>query len=198
MPLPLLSPISYPEIIRSSAFAGAGAPSPELLSALEDAWLSSYWDASSHESNVLKFEDAGFHFLFDQTSATGSATDDRLVVGYGISFSPSEGRDASRMRGFLGGRLEIAGKGVFDKGHVLAHGMGGGLDANLFPQRAELNRGRSAAGKIYRRMDRYAAAHPGTFAFSRLWYSDASWVPTALEYGILMPNGQFWVEQFAN
>jgi hypothetical protein len=194
----LLSPIAYPELIRSAAFAGAGAPSPELLSALEDAWLSAYWAACTHESNVLKFEDAGFLFLFDQTSATGSVTEDRLVAGYGVSSSPNKGRDAGRMRGFLGGRLEIPGKGVFDKGHVLAHGMGGGLDANLFPQRPELNRGRSPAGKIYRRMERYAATHPGTFAFSRLWYSDSSWVPSALEYGILMPEGQFWVEQFAN
>src|SRR5688500_5251347 len=198
MPFPLLSPISYPELIRSASFAGPGTPSSELLGALEDAWLSAYWDASIHDSNVLKFEDAGFHFLFDQTSATGSATEDRLVVGYGISSAPRTARDASRMRGFLGGRLEIAGKGVFDKGHVLAHEVGGGLDANLFPQRTELNRGRSARGKIYRRMERYVATHPGTFAFSRLWYSDSSWVPSALEYGILMPDGQFWVEQFAN
>jgi len=69
---------------------------------------------------------------------------------------------------------------------------------NLFPQRPELNRGLSAAGKQYRQMETYAAKHPGTFVFSRLLYADATWVPVSLEYGILLPEAKLWVEQFAN
>jgi len=69
---------------------------------------------------------------------------------------------------------------------------------NLFPQRLELNRGRSPEGKKYRSMERYAAAHPGTFVFSRFWYTDPSWVPVSLEYGLLRPDGTFWVERFTN
>lgn len=102
------------------------------------------------------------------------------------------------MRGFLGGVIEIPGKGTFDKGHALAHAMGGGLDENLFPQNPELNRGRSPEGRIYRKMERYVAKHPGTFAFSRLIYDDSSWVPSSLEFGILMQTHELWVEWFQN
>jgi hypothetical protein len=55
--------------------------------------------------------------------------------------------------------------------------MGGGLDVNLFPQRPDLNRGRSSAGKTYRKMEAYAAQYPGTFTFSRVLYMNEAWVP---------------------
>jgi hypothetical protein len=170
----------------------------ELISVFEDVWADRYRKASSHETNILQFQDSGFTFLYDQTSAGDSDVEDRLVVGYGFSVHQDEKRDANRIQGLLGGGLEIPGKGTFDKGHVLAHGMGGGTSVNLFPQRTELNRGWSEEGKLYRKMETYAAEHSGTFVFSRLWYSDRSWVPTALEYGILRPDRTFWVEQFSN
>jgi hypothetical protein len=47
-------------------------------------------------------------------------------------------------------------------------------------------------------MERYAATHPGTFAFSRLIYADHTWVPAALEYGVLLPDATLWVERFPN
>ncbi|HEX8831883.1 MAG TPA: hypothetical protein VF705_11995, partial [Longimicrobium sp.] len=59
----------------------------------------------------------------------------------------------------------------------MAHSMGGSLDINIFPQRSAVNRGRSPEGKRYRAMERYAAAHPGTFVFSRPLYGDHTWVP---------------------
>ena len=192
------SPIPYDRLLADLEPTAGILPSDPLLASLEDAWLAAYCDAASHITQVLSFEDGGFRFLFDHASAAGSDVDDRLVVGYGASQSRSKPRDAARMRGFLAPRLDISGKGVFDKGHVLAHAMGGGLDVNLFPQRPDLNRGRSACGRIYRRMERYVASHPGTFVFSRLWYTDSSWVPASLEYGVLLPAGRFWVEQFLN
>lgn len=152
----------------------------------------------SHEPNVLQFLDQGFTFLFDQASASGTDAEDRLVVGYGSSTMQRKRRDASRIQGFLGGGIEIPGKGTYDKGHVLAHAQGGGLDVNLVPQRPDLNRGRSAAGKAYRRMEAYAANRPGTFVFSRLIYGDETWVPTSLEYGVLLAEGKLWVELFPN
>jgi hypothetical protein len=147
---------------------------------------------------VQQCDDHGFTFLFDLPSASAPTAADRLVAAFGRSAHPVSARDASRIRGFLGGRIEIAGKGIFDKGHAMAHASGGGLDVNLFPQRPELNRGRSPAGKIYRKMERYAANAPGTFVFSRFVYHDETWLPIELEYGILRSDGTFWVEQFAN
>jgi hypothetical protein len=170
----------------------------DLVQFVEDEWVATYHDMSPHSPTVLKFQDQGFTFLYDQTSANGSDVEDRLVAAYGWSIANEQKKDESRMKGFLGGGIDIPDKGRFDKGHVLAHSMGGGLDVNLFPQRPELNRGRSVAGRVYRRMEKYAAAHVGTFVFSRLIYSDRSWVPSSLEYGVLMQDNRLWVEWFEN
>lgn len=170
----------------------------ELIRILEEEWISAYFDMCTHAANVLRFSDHGFTFIFDQASSNSNEAEDRLVVGYGLSTVQHKRRDESRMRGFLGGGIEIPGKGKFDKGHVLAHAIGGGLDVNLFPQRPELNRGRSEAGRVYRQMEKYATKNPETFVFSRMIYDDASWVPSSLEYGILLPEGRLWVEWFEN
>jgi hypothetical protein len=157
----------------------------------------------SHLPNVLQFEVEGFQHLYDFTSDPGvhaSATnmDDRLVAVFGYSTLPISRRDTSRMRGFLGGGLSDPDGESLDKGHFVGHALGGGTDVNLFPQRPELNRGWSDPGKVFRKMERYAAAHPGTFVFARPLYNDMSWLPYALEYGVLMPDIGLWVEHFAN
>lgn len=190
--------IPYDRIVEAATDASGTAIIEELIRFLEDEWIATYYDMSSHAPNILQFPDHGYTFLYDQTSANPCDVDDRLVAAYGHSTQSEHKRDKSRIQGFLGGGIDIPGKGRFDKGHVLAHAMGGGLDVNLFPQRPELNRGRSEAGRVYRRMEKYAADHPGTFAFSRLIYSDNSWVPSFLEYGVLMPDGKLWVEWFEN
>lgn len=157
-------------------------------------WLTAYDAMCQHTPNVLEFSDHGFTFLFDLAQVNDPDVDDRLVAAYGLSHPLPGKRDAVRIRGFLGGGLDIPGKGRFDKGHAL----GGGLDANLFPQRPELNRGRSEAGKLYRRMERHAATHPGRFVYTRLIYCDASWVPCALEYCVEREDGSLWIETFDN
>jgi hypothetical protein len=101
-------------------------------------------------------------------------------------------RDASRLRGFPGS------DGRGDRGHLVAHGAGGGLDINVFHQDAYLNRGWSPPGKRYREMERYCAANEGTFFFSRLIYADETARPVEIEFGILMPDISFWVEVFDN
>lgn len=170
----------------------------DLIQFIEDEWVATYHDMSPHSPSVMKFQDQGFTFLYDQAAANASGVDDRLVAAYGWPTANAHKKDENRMRGFLGGGVDIPGKGKFDKGHVLAHAMGGGLDVNLFPQKPELNRGRSEAGRVYRRMEKYVAAHGGTFFFSRLIYSDSSWVPSSLEYGVLMQDERLWVEWFEN
>ncbi|MFA6445257.1 MAG: hypothetical protein WCV99_23215, partial [Sterolibacterium sp.] len=109
---------------------------------LIDDWLAAYDEMCRHAPNVLSFDDHGFTFLFDLASPKNPEADDRLVAAYGSSSPAPTRRDAARIRGFLGGGLDTPGKGRYDKGHALAHAIGGGLDANLFPQRPELNRGR--------------------------------------------------------
>ncbi len=171
-----------------------------LTETLIDAWIDHYYDMITHEPYILDVPDRGFNFLFDLTLAKydkndPSRPDDRVVAAYGLSRSAEGKRDASRIRGF--GPIGRD-KGATDKGHLMAHSMGGSLDINVFPQRPEVNRGRTAEGKRYRSMERYAAKHPGSFVFSRLIYGDETWVPQALEYGILLPEPRLWVERFPN
>lgn len=128
---------------------------------------------------------------------------ERVVIAYGLSQPPAKARDTSRMRGFPDVGRSFAARlrpdaPAADKGHFLAHAAGGELDINLFPQRRDLNRGWSADGKLYRRMERRIAERPGTFHFNRPLYGDASWVPMWLEVGVLVDDREWWVERFAN
>jgi hypothetical protein len=171
-----------------------------LTETLVDTWIDHYHDMISHEPYILDVPDRGFNFLFDLTLAKHDKNDpnrpdDRVVAAYGLSRAPEANRDASRIRGF--GKIGVD-KGATDKGHLMAHSMGGSLDINVFPQSPDVNRGRSAEGRRYRAMERYAAKHPGTFVFSRLIYGDDSWVPRAVEYGILLPERAWWIDRFPN
>jgi hypothetical protein len=86
----------------------------------------------------------------------------------------------------------------FDKGHFIAHYLGGGTQLNLFAQRRDLNRGWSAEGKLYREMERYCFEHPGTLCFHRPIYLDDSSRPAALDFGLLRQDGRLWVARFDN
>jgi len=80
----------------------------------------------------------------------------------------------------------------------MSHRQAGGLDINLFPQRADINQGHSALGKQYRAMERDAVTHRNTFVFSRPLYDDKSWVPAELEYGLLYGRSHVEVKRFPN
>jgi hypothetical protein len=84
-----------------------------------------------------------------------------------------------------------------DRGHLVAHTLGGGLDLNLVPQSSALNRGRSEEGRRWRALEREAAASPGTPLFVRPIYADATWSPSEFEYG-LVRGGGLHVERVQN
>lgn len=90
---------------------------------------------------------------------------------------------------------------VWDKGHFIAHSIGGAVDRaeiNIFTQRRDLNRGWSEEGKTFRAMEEYCLERPGTFCFARPLYSDGSSRPTFLEFGLCKSDGTLWVERFDN
>ena len=190
--------IPYSKIVQAALDSAGALKLAKLIPMLENEWLATYDEMCMHRANVMQFQDQGNTFLYDLASEYYPDNDDRLVAAHGLSRKPGTKRDKSRMQGFLGGLIDIPGKGQFNKGHALAHGMGGGMNANLFPQKPALNLGRSEEGRLYRNMERYAAKYPGTLVFSRLIYHDESWVPCALEYGVLLPEGRLWVELFEN
>lgn len=188
--------------------ADADVTAEYLVEVLPEEWCDLYRRLNPEPSNIYEFfvdDQKRFKYLFDLSTElvqqggqlSENAVTDRVVAVYGRSYAHTEKRDASRMRGFLGGPL-IAEGSRFDKGHFIGHAMGGGLDVNLFPQRPEVNRGWSERGKVYRAMERYCAKHPGTFCFFRPIYCDRSWHPCLIEYGVLKQDGELWVEVFDN
>jgi hypothetical protein len=194
--------IDYTSVLQISPSMDYSTVANRLGKILPDLWIEQYCDAASHQANILQISIDGFEHLFDFTSdptlkGSSEAAEDRLVAVFGFSKGPAMMRDRSRMRGFMGGPIKSHSEAK-DKGHFIAHSAGGGLDINLFPQRPELNRGHSDEGKVFRQMERYAAANPGTFMFAHPVYNDLSWFPVSSEYGVLTADLRVWVECFAN
>jgi hypothetical protein len=156
-------------------------------------------------TNLVPFRYRTFEYICDIYSAlevTGEVPydqtiEDRVAAVLGTSTRAEEKRDTSRSRGCVGPTEELLGT-ERDKGHFMAHCIGGGLDVNVFSQERCLNRGRSPQGKIYRQMETYCYEQPGTFCFSHPIYADGSSVPGWLEFGVLKDDQTLWVEVFDN
>lgn len=160
-----------------------------------DRLLRRYEEANPDaELNLVNVGSA--YFMFDLVA-------ERVALAYAISSPGLMKRDSSRIRGFPNVNKSIQrvmGQHAFlaDKGHFVGHASGGCLDINLFPQRRKLNRGWSVEGKRYRAMERYVAAHKGSFFYHLPIYDDTSWIPAELEFAILLPTNIWWSERFAN
>lgn len=194
------------EAVLSAARAEAGANVALFLSErLLSKWREQYVRTAVHQTNIVRFRFRTFQYIFDHYSeleATGEVPfnqtiQDRVVAVFGTSARAEEIRDAGRLRGWLGPTDELVGADR-DKGHFMAHCIGGGLDVNVFSQERRLNRGWSPQGKIYRQMETYCYEQPGTFCFSRPIYVDGSSVPRWLEFGLLKTDQTLWVEVFDN
>jgi hypothetical protein len=176
-----------------------------LLEELPYEWRDKYLEMTPHITNICRFYFNDFEYIYDdcsQLEATGvvpySPTIESRVVGVlGRSRPISEPRDASRLKGWVGPTEKCLGENT-DKGHFIAHTIGGGLDVNIFAQRRDINQGRSERGKVYRTMEKYCYLHPGTFCFSRPIYSDLSSRPCMIEFGVLTDFRTLWVERFEN
>ena len=166
---------------------------------LLDPWTTEYAALTPWVPEILEIDLGALVYLFDAAPTTGAAEargDDRVVVVWGRSQPPPAPRDRGRLAGFipLPGSWSARGR---DRGHLVAHAAGGGLDMNLVPQAAALNRGRSQAGRRWRALEREASSRPGTPLFVRPIYHDASWAPAALEHALVREDG-LHVERFAN
>lgn len=166
---------------------------------LPHVWLNRYHAMCDGPTNVLEVTVHEVSYLYDfcaelmeRGELPQGAREDRAVVAYGRSRAAQIGRDSTRIAGFPGSDERG------DRGHLVAHAAGGGLDINIFHQNTHLNRGWSAQGKRYREMERYCARHAGTFFFSRLIYADATSRPAEIEFGIMKPDATLWVEVFEN
>ena len=191
--------IDYAAGMRSLAGASLDEIVEVIRAEMPQAWITRYHRMCDGPTNVLEVPLPNFSYLFDFCTELvdagelpGGAREDRAVVAYGIAGSATGRRNASRLRGFPGSDERG------DRGHLVAHAAGGGLDINVFHQDAYLNRGWSLQGKRYREMERYCAENEGTFFFSRLIYADETARPAEIEFGILRPDASLWVEVFDN
>jgi hypothetical protein len=168
-------------------------------------WQQVYTATASHTANIVRVERGTFEYLCDSYSgleelgeiAFDQRVRDRVIGVLGMSAPVRRRRRGSFPDGWLELPEEFDGSNR-DKGHFIAHSIGGALDVNVFSQDRELNRGVSEQGKIYRRMEKYCYEHPETFCFSRPIYADSTSIPHWLEFGLLRDGGVLWVQVFEN
>lgn len=192
------NPIDYASLADGREVEGPGWE--ELVDeVLLDIWLARYRAMTAWAPRVSEIGLGSLTYLFDAAPTMASAGDsrasDRVVVVWGRSERAAGPRDRSRLSGFLpGSQWWSRGR---DRGHLVAHAIGGGLDLNLFPQARGLNRGLTPAGKRWRAMERRAFARSGAPLFVRPIYDSPSWTPEELEFG-LVEQGRLQVQCFAN
>lgn len=207
MDFPMMHPfrINYDSVASACKIETHESRVAHLSEELPYEWLDQYVVMSNRKVNAHRISENGFLYIYDYYSEfvvkneadADPNVEDRLIGVLGSSNPTSSERNASRQRGWAG----LSGKALGnknDKGHFVAHSLGGGFEINMFVQLRDLNRGWSEKGKIYREMESYCSENPKTFMFSRPFYKDASARPSAFEFGILKTDGKIWLEYFEN
>ncbi|HEX4954821.1 MAG TPA: hypothetical protein VF017_15635 [Thermoanaerobaculia bacterium] len=181
-----------------------------LAEELPFCWRDAYLEMTPRRTLISRIRWATFEYIYDDLDSLEASGDvpwsptaeSRLVAVLGRSAprARSRAREDGRLRGFIG-RTEAEFGTAWDKGHFIGHELGGavdGMEANVFIQRRDLNRGWSKEGKAYRAMERYCRAHAGCFCFSRPFYDDDTPKPSFIEFGILRSDNDLWVQLFDN
>jgi len=179
-----------------------------LLTELPYMWRDAYLGLTPRLTNIWRLRHGSFEYIYDDYETLEMSgvvpfnpiAEARLVGALGQSKPTKKVRDDYRLKGWIGPTEKMFGQ-LWDKGHFIANSIGGavdGLEANVFVQRRDFNRGWSEAGKRYREMERYCMEHPGTFCFSRPLYIDLSARSAFLEFGILKNDRELLVECFDN
>jgi|SRR5579859_5215847 len=200
--------VYYSALFDSAEDVSVTAKATILIAKLPGLWTSAYLTMGARETNVCVIRHGTFHYIYDAYAlieASGKIPYDpiqesRLVAAFGVSKPQLSVRDDFRLKKWVGGTEAFFGK-AWDKGHFIAHSIGGAVDKcelNVFVQSRKLNRGWTMEGKLFRRMEKYCAQNPGTFCFSRPIYTDGSARPALLEFGLLKSDGAPWVEVFDN
>jgi len=200
--------IDYAEIV--AAAGSCGEPVAQFLrTELPHVWRDEYLQMTpGRRTNIYVITRGAFDYIFDDYQALEASgvvepdatSESRVVAVIGAPQANPKVRDDARLRGWVGPTQSTFGK-EWDKGHFIAHSIGGAVDGselNVFLQLRALNRGWSDAGRRYRAMEAYCAATPGVLCWSRPIYDDPSAKPAQLEFGILKPDGLVWHGLFEN
>ena len=191
----------------------------EQLKECQDYFVSLWFELYRQSLRELGYEDDGEPAVYDWDSFTYCADhtfddavrsnweqngreDSRIIAVVGHSRPTTAKREDDRLRwhgdSFRREYGESARHFPFDKGHFVAHSLGGHVDNGIFAQRRSINRGWCELGRRFRAMESYAQANPDTFLFSRPIYGDGSLHPFFLEYGVLLNDGKWWIDVFPN
>jgi len=191
---------------------------------LSDRWCYQYHDMPAGDGEIVQMHLDGYEFLFDLmqdrvVAAYGvswynpAKRDAERMGGFLGRVTSQSGLDRLAARASTPAeaqaRQKAAGKSfrerffeefgtAYDRGHFISLRQGGVYDVNLFPQRADINQGKSERGKVYRAMETKCVTEGGIFCFSRPIYDDETWVPCRLEYGLARDPSDYWIEVFPN
>lgn len=201
--------LDFQQIIHQNNFINSQQLFEHFKEKAWNRWVDEYIQESHEIYGEITCQGffGGFQFVIDMTNdwvepefPRCNLPDTRVVVGFGLSTTPADKANRTTMRSYWRHTpLMYERFGCrYNKGHLIAHSMGGPIDVNLFPQIEHINLGRSEKGKKFRSMEKYIAAHPGTFVFARLVYHDFSDCPHELEYGYCDETMLPVVETFPN
>ena len=190
--------IDYSKILGDARDVPYDKVAEYLQNELPYVWLDAYVAMTPWPPNPIRVMHGTFEYLFDAGSENqrdNESIHDRLICVIGRSKRQHRKREHSRIAGWIGKTETIAGS-AYDKGHFIAHSIGGfvdGSELNLFWQTRAFNR-----GQPFREMERYAAGNEGTLVFNRPIYLDDYSVPGAIDYGVLRTDNTLWVQRFKN
>lgn len=197
--------VEYATLLDHILGSGCKDSFKELVEALEGEWLHHYKKMTPRITNICGQDINGFEYVYDDHASlenTGQVpmsdmSESRVVYVHGKTQPSTGGRNVSRQKGWVGPTETYLGMDT-DKGHFMAHSIGGGLEINIFAQDRATNRGWSQRGRTYRKMEQYCAVNPGTYCFSRPIYEDLTSRPRAFDFGVLVSLEHLWVERFEN
>jgi len=186
-----LNKLVYEQALR--AYRGSDILA-DLPGRLLDLWYEDYIHTYPKSELVLvhlEADGSSFTYLFDVTRQ-------RAIGSVGLPSFVSHKRDASRMAGH-----PLANSKLYDRGHLLAHSLGGGADINLVPQLSKVNRVNFQ--KIERIARKLATGNVRCVYFVRPIYPiesapahEASQLPSRIEQGLIGKNGNLTYQLHAN
>ena len=198
--------MQVPRVPYDLIFAEAQASGEDVATFLQEelpcCWRDRYCLMSERPTDIIVFTYETFDYIFDAyqqqelyDEASGKLpVEARLVAAIGTSKPKRTKRDDARLRGLtVSARPGLEAK--WDRGHFIAHSIGGTVDgneANVFLQLRSINRGK------YRAFEKYCQKNAGVTCFSRPIYTDTSAHPTEIEVGVRKTEGELWVQLLPN
>jgi hypothetical protein len=177
-----------------------------FINLLIPVWKQKYSLMGSHTPYIDNMVYPTFSILYDNFGlycqeevelSSDDYVEDRAIVAFARSAQSSGDRKMNDYYMQGDSQRKRADKNT-DRGHFIAHAIGGDIIANIFPQSRVINQGRSERGKMYVSMESYLRKNEDVFCFSRPIYFDFFNRPYLLEYAYLTKDFELRFEVFDN